>query len=86
MFGSGKTELIRISCPNSLSGVIIDRFGLDVSMIKENNDRFIAAVHVDVTPQFFGWLFGLSANVRIISPEWAREEYKKLLIRSLDEI
>lgn len=86
MFGTGSTELVRISCPNSLAGVIIDRFGVDISMIKENDERFIAAVHIDISPQFFGWLFGLSSNVRIVSPEWAKNEYKKMLASSLESV
>lgn len=83
MFGSGTPELVRVSLPNELAGVIIDRFGTDVSMFPDGCDRFIFSARVAVSPQFFGWLFGLSSNAVIISPKSAVEKYKEMLKSAL---
>lgn len=86
MFGAGNPELVRISFPNDLAGVIIDRFGSDVSIHPHGDDRFIISVRVAVSAQFFGWLFGLSTKAKIISPEKAANQYKQMLEGALDSI
>ncbi len=86
MFGSGKPELVRVSLPNELAGVIIDRFGSDVSMHPDGEDRFIFSARVAISPQFFGWLFGLSSKAVIISPESAVTKYKEMLRSSFESI
>ena len=43
MYG-GKEEWVRIECDNSFAGVMIDRFGKDVSMIRLDDKRFVVNV------------------------------------------
>ncbi len=74
MFG-GHEESVTFSCENTLAGVIIDRFGRDVMMIPEGDDRFRVTASVAVSPQFFGWLVGLGPGVCIIKPARVREEF-----------
>lgn len=78
---AGRDEVLKINLPNSLVGVIIDRFGKDVTIHKENEDTFTARISVKVSNQFFGWLTGLGPEVRLISPEHVVEEYKEYLAR-----
>ncbi len=78
MFG-GREETVTLSCPNSLAGVIIDRFGRDVMMVPEGEDRFHVNVAVAVSPQFFGWLTGLGSGVEIAKPADVREEFLEYL-------
>lgn len=71
MFGmyGGKEELVRIECDNSLAGVMIDRFGKDVSMIRLDDKRFVINIEVAVSRQFLSWIIGLGGGVKIAGPE-----------------
>ena len=79
MFG-GKEETVRLEAANSLAGVFIDRFG-DAANIRpslDNPDTFIVRITVNISPQFFAWVFGLGRDVRIISPESVIGEFKRM--------
>lgn len=76
---AGEEKTVRLRCENSLTGVIIDTFGIEVSLRPDGEQHFIARTEVVVSPQFFGWLAGLGARVEIISPDEVREEYKAYL-------
>ncbi len=78
MFG-GREEAVTLSCVNRLAGVIIDRFGRDVMMVPEGEDRFHVNVSVTVSQQFFGWLAGLGTEARITKPAGVRDEFFKYL-------
>lgn len=80
MFG-GKEESIRLLCSNYLAGVFIDRFGEDVSIRPDlnNPDYFIARITVNISPQFYAWLFGLGTGVKILSPESVINDYKNMM-------
>lgn len=67
MFG-GEEEEIRLLCKNELVGVMIDRFGKDVCIHPVNDDSFAVTVKVNVSQQFFGWLFALGNKAKIESP------------------
>ena len=81
MYG-GVEEWVRIKCDNSLAGVMIDRFGKDISMTRLNEKQFVAAVDVAVSRQFMAWVIGLGDGAEIIGPESVvdemREEIKRL--------
>ncbi len=82
MYG-GKEEALEIEFVDSYIGVVFDRFGKDVTIRKERDGFFTARVHVAVSPQFFGWLSGLSVNARIVAPSEVASEYKKFLKNTL---
>lgn len=71
MFGmyGGKEEMVRIECDNSFAGVMIDRFGKDVSMIRLDDKRFVVNVEVAVSRQFLAWIIGLGDGVTLTGPE-----------------
>ncbi len=81
MYG-GVEEWVRIKCDNSLAGVMIDRFGKDISMTRLNEKQFVATVDVAVSRQFMAWVIGLGDGAEIIEPESVvdemREEIKRL--------
>ena len=83
MFGSGKDELVVIRVPNELAGVMIDRFGTSVSMLPDDEGYFNLAVRVCLSRQFYGWVFGLSGNIKILSPDYVAKEYEKMLESSI---
>lgn len=78
MFG-GKEEGITIEAPNNLAGVFIDRFGESVSFRKnfDKPDSFLVRITVNVSPQFYAWIFGLGKEVKIVSPESVKNDFIK---------
>lgn len=81
MFG-GEEENVKIEFANHLAGVVIDRFGKDVSIIPSDEKHFVINVNVAVSGQFFGWLMAMGNSVKVLWPEKVvsqlKEELKKL--------
>lgn len=76
---AGEEETVTLICDKNLTGVVIDRFGNDVSMRAFDDNHILVRVNVAVSRQFFGWLTGLGSSVRIQSPEKTVIEYKEYL-------
>ena len=76
---SGKEETVTIEAPHRLAGVFIDRFGEAANIRKnfDNPDKFLVRIAVNVSPQFYAWIFGLGKDVKIISPESIKEDFIK---------
>ena len=67
MFAGEEADVV-LDCDENVIGVIVDRFGTDVSLHAEENG-FSAYVRVAVSEQFFGWVAALGGAVRIRSPK-----------------
>ena len=84
MYHGEKTKVC-IKFANHMCGVFIDRFGKDTLFrkIDENNSELI--VDINVSPQFFGWIFSLGNDVEIVSPievvNELREYTKKFIMK-----
>lgn len=85
MFG-GREEIVILEFPERLIGLLIDRFGKEISIRKGDKDCFLGRVRLKVSGQFFGWLAGIGKEIRIASPENVREEYKTWLEEILTKI
>lgn len=75
----GDDETITVQFPNRLIGVVIDRFGKEVNIYNSGDDSFETRLNVSVSPQLFGWLTGLGAEVKIVRPERVVEQYKQYI-------
>lgn len=73
MYG-GRTEQVTLRCENRLVGVVLDRFGREVILAPDGPEHFTVPVQVAVSPQFFGWVFGLAGGVEITAPARVAEE------------
>lgn len=78
MFG-GEETAVTLRFHNKLAGVVFDRFGNDIPIIKDGDEYFQCVLKVAVSPQFFSWVMGFGKRAKIISPEHVVEEQKKLL-------
>ena len=80
MFG-GKEEKIMLEVANDLVGVFLDRFGTDIFIMPnpDNKKSCLVRVAVNVSPQFYGWLFGLGKKVKIVSPENVKKDFLSTL-------
>ena len=83
MFG-GREERVSFSCKNYLAGAVIDRFGKDVMLIPDG-DRFIFTTVVRVSPQFFGWVCGFGADIKITAPQSVVNEFNEMITSVLRE-
>lgn len=82
---AGTERTLQLICDSSLAGVIIDRFGTDVAMRPYDGTHILVRVCVAVSPQFFGWLAGLSRRAAIHSPADVAEAYRSYLLDILQE-
>ncbi len=78
MFG-GYDEEVTLECDNEIVGVILDRFGKDVTIIPEQGRGFRVKVLAAVSPQFFGWVTGMGGKIRIAAPGQVRKAYREYL-------
>lgn len=78
MFGmfDGEEQMVKLECVNEMAGVIIDRFGKDVMIIKTDDNHFNVNVKVAVSKQFLAWVMGLGEGVKIIGPESVVEQIR----------
>ena len=74
---SGKEETVRIRFKNYLAGVVIDRFGKDVTLIKDGEEHFTARVTVAVSDQFLGWLIAFHGEAKVLSPDWVSQRMRE---------
>lgn len=82
MFG-GEITNVRLRFANHMVGVVADRFGKNVMVSEDGEGHFTVDVRVALSPQFFGWLFGLGDGVQIVSPQKAVDMYKAHLNKVL---
>ncbi len=81
LFGmfSGLAQKIKIRFHNQLIGVVIDRFGKDVFITKDDDSHFLLTADVVVSPQFCGWLTSFGNLAKVIFPPEVVETYKNHL-------
>ena len=82
---SGEEASVTLRCRSHMAGVVWDRFGQDVILVPEDEDHFTVTLPLVLSPQFFGWLFGLEDNVELIAPQKAAEEYRRKLKAVLEQ-
>ena len=81
MFG-GEERTVTIECENQFAGVMIDRFGKDVFMVKRDENHFAISPKVAVSPQFIGWIIGLGEGVKVSAPEDVVKQIRQMLTKT----
>ena len=76
---SGKVENVTMRFYNGMVGTVLDRFGRDVTLIKDGDTHFKITVPVAISPQFYAWVFGLKNYVTIEGPPSVVEGMKDML-------
>ena len=76
---SGDVQRVTMRFRNTMMNAVIDKFG-KLGYVKEvDKDHFEVTVPVAVSPQFFGWVFGLGNYVTIVGPENVKDKMTKML-------
>ena len=78
MYDNQATEEVTLVCSNDVMKGVIDQFGQDIKVRKEDSDHFRTTVSVCTSPTFFGWVFQWCGKVRIAAPESAVREYQSM--------
>lgn len=77
----GEEQRVEILCKNALAGVMIDRFGKDVMMLKADEEHFKISVKVAASKHFIHWIMALGDGAKIIGPESLVKEVKEEISR-----
>ncbi len=85
MFGEGPEMDISLICDDAVMNSIVDRFGEDFEFSRADDSHFRAAVHVNASGTFFGWLFGYGGQIRIEGPEKAKKMYHDRLALAMED-
>lgn len=75
----GEEKMVTLRCHNSYAGVIIDRFGKDVSLRKADAEHFDVNVNVAVSNQFYGWVLSMNEYMKIVAPESVVQGAKEMI-------
>jgi predicted DNA-binding transcriptional regulator YafY len=85
LFGmnSGEEVNVTLEATNNMVGILIDRFGKDITIQPIDDDTFTASVEVSASRHFIAWIIALGDGVRITGPkslvEDMRAEAKRLV-------
>lgn len=84
LFGmfEGENVSVTLLCENSFINVLLDRFGLDIPIIKKDENHFQTTVKVSASKLFFGW--AMLPGVKIIGPEHVVDMMKDEINRLQD--
>lgn len=74
-----------IECENSLVGVMIDRFGKEITIISKEDEHFIINVQVVTSRQFLAWVIGLGNGAKIIEPKFVVEQMHREIDRLIEQ-
>ena len=83
LFGmySGEIRHVTLRGENSMIGVLIDRFGKDIPVLKVDDEHFDAAVEAAISPQFFGWIASLGSGIQITGPKEVKESMQEFAMK-----
>ena len=78
MYG-GEPEEVVLRFDRSLVEPVFDRFGESTPVVPSGETTCSAAVHVRISPTFFGWLAQFGEKMQVISPENVVNKYREHL-------
>lgn len=80
----GEETKITVEFDKSLVGVVIDRFGTDVSIVP-SEETFTAYLNIAVSQHFYSWLTGFGDKAKILAPENVKEDFVKHLKKIMEK-
>ncbi len=83
MYG-GELVSVRLCCERSMAGIVFDRFGTDI-VIANHGEHFEFTAKVMASPTFYSWVLGFGKRVRVVSPDFVRENIQRLAREALEE-
>ena len=72
---SGEAQEVKLRFHISLVNTVLDRFGKNISLRPDGDERFTIRVNIKAEPPFFGWLFQFGTKASIVEPLELKEKY-----------
>jgi len=71
LFGmySGEEVRVRMEAEKSLLDVIFDRFGEDIALAEDGENKVLFEAEVQVSPQFIAWVCSFGNRMKVLSPK-----------------
>ena len=82
MFSGDRCHVV-LECEDRLMQNVIDQFGNGIPVEDLEGSTFRTTVDVEISPPFFSWVFQFEGDIRIISPEEVKTEYRKMIDKVL---
>lgn len=82
---AGEEHWIKISFHHDLINVILDRFGLDADIKKLDDENVLLTTKAKLSPGLISWILRWGHKVKVLSPDWLRDEVKNE-IRMMQEL
>lgn len=76
---TGKTCRVMLLCENAFMNSIIDRFGEDVPTQIVDENHFGVETTVNLSSNFYGWVFASGGKMRITAPQEAVDGFQRML-------
>jgi predicted DNA-binding transcriptional regulator YafY len=76
---NGETCEVKLLCDNKLMNSIIDKFGDDVKTEIVGEEHFKAIVDVELSGNFYGWVFASKGRMQIVAPERVKNEFQGIV-------
>ena len=82
---SEEDKPVKLLCSNKKKKEVMEALGNYAQYKEKEDDTFVAAVQVDETSEFYGWLTGLGKDVILIKPKKSVQAYRDYLKGILKE-
>ncbi|MBQ4066734.1 MAG: WYL domain-containing protein [Clostridia bacterium] len=82
----GETAEVTLLCESSMMNTVVDHFGRSISVRDAENGWFEATVSVMPSPVFYRWIFGAEGKIKIVSPDYVREEYANAVRKAYESL
>ena len=76
---NGEPCRVKLLCENVLMNSIVDRFGEDVPVQIVDENHFSVHVTVDLSGNFYGWVFASAGKMWIMEPQAAVDGFRRML-------
>ena len=82
---SDEDKPLKLLCNNKKKKEVMSVLGNYAQYRDKTDDTFVAAVQVEETPEFYGWLTGMGRDVLLMKPKKAVQAYRDYLKGILKE-
>ncbi|MBQ9008505.1 MAG: WYL domain-containing protein [Clostridia bacterium] len=86
MFGGKEKTEVTLLCRNDVMNSMIDHFGIQTKVSRQDEEHFTAQVQVALSPTFYRWVFGFAGGVSILAPEEARKELRTMCEKVMETL
>lgn len=76
---SKQVRCVTLLCENSLMNSILDRFGERLSTRIVDENHFSVEMAVNLSSNFYGWVFTSAGKVKIMAPQEAVDGFRRIL-------